>query len=90
MSGATWSGLADGHHLRHALLLEGDLHGGGGAVLGVRHVAVGAHLVGHQLGALRADRPRDLLALLHLHHLLHLQLNLLAHLTQLIELLTHF
>ena len=64
MSGATWSGLADGHHLRHALLLEGDLDGLAGGLLVLGLVGVGADLVVDLLGALGADGADDSVALL--------------------------
>ena len=58
------AGLADGHHLRVALLLEGDLDGLGGGVLILLVVAVAAHLVVDHLGALRADGAGHVVAVL--------------------------
>merc|ERR1719331_2522080 len=57
-------GLAHGHHLGHAPLLEGNLDGLGGGGLGLGLVGVGADLVVDLLDGLGADSPGDVIALL--------------------------
>ena len=57
-------GLAHGHHLDIALLVEGDLDSLGGGLLGLLLVMVGADLVGDHLDALSAHGAGDGVALL--------------------------
>ena len=63
-------GLAHGHHLVGALLLEADLDGLGGGGLSLGLVGVGADLVVNLLDALGADSPADGVALLFVHDVL--------------------
>merc|ERR1719400_164739 len=57
-------GLAHGHHLGDALLLEGDLNSLGAGGLGLGLVGVGADLVVNLLDALSAHGPGHVIALL--------------------------
>merc|ERR1719400_122393 len=61
---AVLGGLAHGHHLGLALLLEGDLDGLGGGLLVLGLVGVAAHLVVDLLDALSAHGAGDGVALL--------------------------
>ena len=72
----TVAGLAHGHHLGVALLLEADLHSLGGGVLVLLVVAIAAHLIVDHLGALRADSAGDIIAVLSVNNALDGQLDI--------------
>ena len=69
-------GLAHGHHLDVALLVEGDLDGLGGGLLGLLGVLVHADLVVDHLGGLGADGGGDGVAHLDIDDLLDGQLHI--------------
>ena len=71
-------GLAHGHHLDVAHLVEGDLDGLGGGLLGLLGVLVHADLVVDHLGGLGADGGGDGVAHLDIDDLLDGQLNISA------------